>query len=57
MDDARPVAAARELHEETGLAVAPEELGEPVAYTAGYAEVDLLAGHRPPTPVELPWHH
>jgi 8-oxo-dGTP pyrophosphatase MutT (NUDIX family) len=39
-----PVAAARELREETGLAVAPEQLGEPVAYTAGYAELDWASG-------------
>ena len=117
-------AAARELAEETGLAVPPAALGAPVAYTGGWAdlgwasgrfrddfffhrveahEVDfshqeelereailgfrwwslpdlaavdrpgggdvvypyglvpllagLIAGRRPATPVELPWHH
>jgi 8-oxo-dGTP pyrophosphatase MutT (NUDIX family) len=111
--------AVRELREEIGLAVAPEALGEPVAFTAGQADLgwangwfrddfffhrtsshivatgeleeferralvghrwwsltelvsteqsivplraapllaDLLAGHRPGSPVELPWHH
>ena len=111
--------AARELREETGLAVAPDALGEPVAFTTGQADLgwanglfrddfyfhrtsrhvvttesleeferralvghrwwslaelvsteqsivprrvapllaDLLGGHRPASPVELPWHH
>jgi 8-oxo-dGTP pyrophosphatase MutT (NUDIX family) len=40
-----PVAAARELREETGLVVAPEELGEPVAYTGGYADLGWASGH------------
>ena len=113
------VAAARELWEETGLALAPHDLGSPVAHTGGYADVgwtkglfrddyffyrvgvhavdisgmerhesatmlghrwwaldeitatdevvipfglaelltDLLAGHMPERPVQLPWHH
>ena len=37
-------AAARELAEETGLDVAPERLGAPVAYTGGYADVGWAAG-------------
>jgi len=111
--------AARELREETGLTVAPDALGEPVAFTTGHADLgwanglfrddfyyhrtsrhvvtagdleeferralvghrwwsltelvsteqsivpfrvapllaDLLAGHRPASPVQLPWHH
>ncbi|HEY2508364.1 MAG TPA: NUDIX domain-containing protein, partial [Streptosporangiaceae bacterium] len=36
-------AAARELLEETGLAVAPSEL-HPVAYTSGYADLGWKAG-------------
>lgn len=37
-------AAARELREETGLAVAPGELGPPVATTSGYADFGWAAG-------------
>jgi 8-oxo-dGTP pyrophosphatase MutT (NUDIX family) len=37
-------AAAREPHEEIGLAVTPRELGRPVAYTAGYAELGWARG-------------
>jgi 8-oxo-dGTP pyrophosphatase MutT (NUDIX family) len=37
-------AAARELREETGLAVLSSELGEPVAYTSGYAEFSWASG-------------
>lgn len=36
--------AARELAEETGLVVAPAELGEPVAQTGGYADLGWAAG-------------
>ncbi len=36
--------AARELFEEVGLRVAPDELGEPVAYTAGHAELGWANG-------------
>ncbi|MFD7661904.1 NUDIX hydrolase [Streptomyces sp. NPDC059788] len=37
-------AAARELAEETGLRVAPDVLGPPVARTAGYAELPWASG-------------
>ncbi|MEV4744700.1 NUDIX domain-containing protein [Streptomyces sp. NPDC049555] len=37
-------AAARELREETGLVVAPEELGPAVAYTSGYADLGWAEG-------------
>ncbi len=37
-------AAVRELAEETGLRVAPEQLGPPVAVTSGYAATDWLTG-------------
>jgi 8-oxo-dGTP pyrophosphatase MutT (NUDIX family) len=39
-----PVAAARELFEETGLAVRPEDLGAPVAYREGWADLGFAAG-------------
>jgi len=39
-----PVAAARELREETGLVVAPEALGAPVAYTSGFADLGWASG-------------
>ncbi|MER5337255.1 NUDIX domain-containing protein [Micromonospora sp. NPDC002717] len=39
-----PHAAARELHEEIGLAVAPHHLGQPVAYCAGYADLGWASG-------------
>ena len=37
-------AAARELFEETGLRVTPEQLGEPVAATGGYADLGWAKG-------------
>ncbi|MFC6021030.1 NUDIX hydrolase [Plantactinospora solaniradicis] len=37
-------AAARELHEEVGLLVDPDELGEPVAQTTGYADLGWAEG-------------
>lgn len=37
-------AAARELREETGLTVAPDDLGRPVAYAAGHADFGWAAG-------------
>jgi 8-oxo-dGTP pyrophosphatase MutT (NUDIX family) len=37
-------AAARELREETGLAVAPGELGAPVAMTGGHADLGWASG-------------
>ncbi|WP_441246882.1 NUDIX hydrolase [Kitasatospora sp. McL0602] len=37
-------AAARELAEETGLRVTPEQLGGPVALTSGYADLGWAAG-------------
>lgn len=36
--------AVRELHEEVGLAVTAADLGEPVAWTGGYADLGFLAG-------------
>jgi 8-oxo-dGTP pyrophosphatase MutT (NUDIX family) len=38
------VAAARELYEETGLSVSPDELGEPVATAVGYADLGWAKG-------------
>jgi 8-oxo-dGTP pyrophosphatase MutT (NUDIX family) len=38
------LAAVRELAEETGVRVTPEQLGAPVAETSGYADVGWLAG-------------
>ncbi|MEO3743210.1 NUDIX domain-containing protein [Plantactinospora sp. B5E13] len=37
-------AAARELHEEVGLRVEPGALGDPVAYTTGYARMSWAEG-------------
>ncbi|CAL9337522.1 RNA pyrophosphohydrolase [Streptomyces sp. enrichment culture] len=37
-------AAARELFEETGLSVAPEALGSPVAQTSGHADLGWAVG-------------
>jgi 8-oxo-dGTP pyrophosphatase MutT (NUDIX family) len=37
-------AAARELREETGLVVSPDELGVPVAVTSGYADLGWIRG-------------
>jgi 8-oxo-dGTP pyrophosphatase MutT (NUDIX family) len=37
-------AAARELHEETGLVVTPEDLGPQVATTSGYADFGWTSG-------------
>lgn len=39
-----PAAAARELWEETGLAVSPGELGAPVAVSSGHAEWGWVNG-------------
>ncbi|MGI8335627.1 NUDIX hydrolase [Actinomadura scrupuli] len=39
-----PEAASRELWEETGLLVAPEDLGPTVAVTQGYADLGWAAG-------------
>ena len=39
-----PVAAARELREETGLVVLPADLGPVVAHTSGYADLGVVAG-------------
>jgi 8-oxo-dGTP pyrophosphatase MutT (NUDIX family) len=39
-----PQAAVRELREETGLVVGPEELGPLVATTSGYADLGWAAG-------------
>jgi 8-oxo-dGTP pyrophosphatase MutT (NUDIX family) len=39
-----PRAAARELHEEIGLVVNPHDLGDPVAHTAGYADLGWTVG-------------
>lgn len=38
------VAASRELREETGLVVAPSELGRPVAVSSGYADLGWIRG-------------
>jgi 8-oxo-dGTP pyrophosphatase MutT (NUDIX family) len=43
-DETLVEAAARELREETGLAVGPDALGEPVAYTAGHADLGWAKG-------------
>ncbi|WP_214404928.1 NUDIX hydrolase [Pseudonocardia lacus] len=39
-----PTAAARELREEVGLAVAAADLGAPVAFSGGYVELDWAEG-------------
>jgi 8-oxo-dGTP pyrophosphatase MutT (NUDIX family) len=39
-----PQAAARELYEEIGLAVSAEQLGHPVAFTTGHAELGFANG-------------
>jgi 8-oxo-dGTP pyrophosphatase MutT (NUDIX family) len=46
VEPGEPLAAAavRELREETGLIVAPDALGPPVAHTSGYAELGWAAG-------------
>ncbi|RKR92367.1 8-oxo-dGTP pyrophosphatase MutT (NUDIX family) [Micromonospora pisi] len=38
-------AAARELREEVGLVVDPDDLGDPVAYTSGYADLGWAEGN------------
>ena len=38
------IAAARELGEEVGLDVSADDLGDPVAYTTGYADLGWAAG-------------
>lgn len=42
--EALNAAAARELREETGLVLSPEELGGPVAVTGGYADLGWVKG-------------
>jgi len=42
--EALAVAAARELREETGLTVAARDLGSPVAYGGGYADLGWVEG-------------
>jgi 8-oxo-dGTP pyrophosphatase MutT (NUDIX family) len=44
-DEDLATAAARELLEETGLVVAPDQLGEPVAATGGYADLGWAEGY------------
>ena len=46
VDDGEPlaVAAARELLEEIGLAVAADDLGRPVAWSSGHVEADWIQG-------------
>jgi 8-oxo-dGTP pyrophosphatase MutT (NUDIX family) len=39
-----PLAAARELREETGLVAAAEDLGPPIAVTSGYADLGWAKG-------------
>lgn len=39
-----PEAASRELHEEVGLSVPAAELGDPVAFSEGYAEFSWAEG-------------
>jgi 8-oxo-dGTP pyrophosphatase MutT (NUDIX family) len=43
-DESLAAAAARELHEETGLVVTPEDLGAKVATTSGYADFSRASG-------------
>ncbi|HZD99289.1 MAG TPA: NUDIX domain-containing protein [Micromonosporaceae bacterium] len=42
--EALAITAARELGEEVGLDVSAADLGEPVAYTGGYADLGWAAG-------------
>ncbi|AEV84823.1 RNA pyrophosphohydrolase [Actinoplanes sp. SE50] len=46
VQDGEPLAqaATRELHEEVGLKVSPEVLGDPVAYTSGFADLGWASG-------------
>ena len=43
-DESLAEAAARELHEEIGLRVAPGELGRPIALSSGYADIGWASG-------------